>query len=66
MILPYFSAAVNFSANVHQKTDSRSILRPLFSNNNSVPESTKKDVPDYQAHLKNCLVLTNVEMPKFS
>ena len=38
--------------NVRQKTDSGSILSPLFFNKFSSPKSTKKDVPDYQAHPK--------------
>jgi hypothetical protein len=44
--------AGKIAANVHQKSDFRNICSTLFSNNFSTPESIKKDVPDYQAHLK--------------
>ena len=40
------------SAKVYQKTDSHSITVPLFFNKISAYKSIKKDVPDYQAHLR--------------
>lgn len=48
----YVLGSAKTGTNVRQKTDSGSIQSPLFFNKLSAPKSAKKDVPDYQAHLK--------------